>query len=101
MEMNLAYAASQSSEHGAETSVGEAILHHVLDTKILSMKILGIDLSITKHVLMMWIAAALIIFIFRYAFRQQRAIPTGMANLLEALIVFLRDDVTLPTMCEE
>src|SRR5215475_3935073 len=101
MEMSLAYAAAQSGEHGAEPNVGEVILHHVLDTKILSMKIFGIDLSITKHVLMMWIAAALIIFIFRYAFRQQRAIPTGMANFLEAIIVFLRDEVIFPNMGEE
>src|SRR4029450_6579195 len=50
MEMSLAYAASQSGEHGGEPNVGDVILHHVLDTKILSMKILGLDLSITKHV---------------------------------------------------
>ena len=99
--MSLAYAASQSGEHGAEPNIGDVILHHVLDTKILSIKILGIDLSITKHVLMMWIAAALIIVIFRYAFRQHRAIPTGIANFLEAIIVFLRDEVILPTMGEE
>ena len=99
--MSLAYAASQSGEHSAEPNVGDVILHHVLDTKILSMKILGIDLSITKHVLMMWIAAALIIVIFRYAFRQHHAIPTGIANFLEAIVVFLRDEVILPTMGEE
>jgi len=85
MEMSLAYAASQSGEHGVEPNVGDVILHHVLDTKILSIKILGLDLSITKHVLMMWIAAAFIIVIFRYAFRQHRAIPTGIANFLEAI----------------
>jgi F-type H+-transporting ATPase subunit a len=101
MEMSLAYAASPSGEHGVEPNVGDVILHHVLDTKILSMKILGLDLSITKHVLMMWIAAALLIVIFRYAFRQHRAIPTGIANFLEAIIVFLRDEVVLPTMGEE
>ena len=99
--MSLAYAASQSGEHSAEPNVGDVILHHVLDTKILSIKILGIDLSITKHVLMMWIAAALIIVIFRYAFRQHHAIPTGIANFLEAIVVFLRDEVILPTMGEE
>ena len=76
-------------------------MHHVLDTKILSIEILGIDLSITKHVLMMWIAAALIIVIFRYAFRQPHAIPTGIENFLEAIVVFLRDEVVLPTMGEE
>ena len=39
--MNLAWAASQSSEHGAELNIGDAILHHVLDTNIFSIKILG------------------------------------------------------------
>src|SRR5256886_254631 len=101
MEMSLAYAASQSGEHSAEPNVGDVILHHVLDAKILSINILGIDLSITKHVLMMWIAAALVVFVFRYAFREQRSIPNGVANLLEAIVVFLRDEVVLPNMGEE
>ena len=99
--MNLAYAASQGSDHGAEANIGEVILHHVLDAKILNINILGIDFSITKHVLMMWIAAALVVFVFRYAFREQRIIPSGVANLLEAMIVFLRDEVVLPNMGEE
>ncbi len=99
--MDLAYAASQGGEHGTEANVGEVILHHVLDAKILSINILGIDLSITKHVLMMWIAAALVVFIFRYAFREQRIIPSGVANLFEAIVVFLRDEVVLPNMGEE
>ena len=89
------------AEHGAEANIGDIILHHVLDAKILSIKILGIDFSITKHVLMMWIAAALVVFVFRYAFREQRIIPSGVANLLEAMIVFLRDEVVLPNMGEE
>src|SRR6266481_1499897 len=99
--MTLAYAASQGSEHGTEANIGDVILHHVLDTKILSIKILGIDFSITKHVLMMWIAAALVVFVFRYTFREQRTVPSGVANLLEAIIVFLRDEVVLPNMGEE
>src|SRR5215468_6817366 len=101
MAMSLAYAVAQSGEHGAEPNVGDVILRHVLDTKILSIKVLGLDLSITKHVFMMWLAAALLIVLFRYAFRQHRAIPTGISNFLEAIIVFLRDEVVLPTMGEE
>ena len=99
--MTLAYAASQGAEHGAEANIGDVILHHVLDAKILGIKILGIDFSITKHILMMWIAAALVVFVFRYAFREARTVPSGMANLLEAIIVFLRDEVVLPNMGEE
>src|SRR5215475_4527251 len=101
MEMSLAYAASPSGEHGGEPNVGDVILHHVVDTKLLSMKILGLDLSITKHVFMMWIAAALLIVLFRYTFRQHRAIPTVITNLLEAIIVLVRDEVIVPTMGEE
>src|SRR5215510_3981729 len=101
MEMSLAYAASQSGEHGGEPNVGDVILHHVVDTKILSIKLFGLDLFITKHVVMMWIAAALLIVIFRYAFRQLLAIPTGIANFLEAIIVFIRDEVVLSTMNEK
>src|SRR5439155_21065506 len=98
--MDLAYAASQGGEHGAEANIGEVILHHVLDAKILSINILGVDLSITKHVLMMWIAAALVVVVLRYAFRKQRIIPSGVANLLEAIVVFLREDVVLPSTVE-
>ena len=99
--MNLAYAASQSGEHGAE-NIGDVILHHVTDTNIISIKIGGADFSVfTKHVLMMWIAAALVIFVFHFAFRKQYVIPDGLANLLEAIVVFLRDEVILPNMGEE
>src|SRR5215467_9672132 len=99
--MALAYAASQGGEHGTEVNIGEVILHHVLDTKIFSINILGIDFSITKHVLMLWIAAALVVFVFRYAFRERHIIPSGLANLLETIVVFLRDEVILPTIGEE
>ena len=99
--MSLAYAASQSGAHGAEPNIGEIILHHVLDTNILDIKIFGINFSITKHVIMMWIVSALLVFIFRFAFREQRLVPHGIANLLEAIVVFLRDEVILPNMGEE
>ena len=98
--MNMAYAASQGGHHGEEANIGEVILHHVLDAKILHINIFGIDFSITKHVLMMWIAAALVVFVFRYAFRKHSMIPSGIGNLLEAIVVFLRDEVVLPNMGE-
>ena len=36
--MALAYAASQGGEHGSEANIGDIILHHVLDAKVLSIK---------------------------------------------------------------
>jgi F0F1-type ATP synthase membrane subunit a len=41
-----------------------------------------------------------VVFVFRYAFRELRTVPSGVANLLEASIVFLRDEVVLPNMGE-
>jgi len=99
--MSLAYAASPGGGHGAEPNIGEVILHHVLDAKLLNMHLFGIDFSITKHVLMMWIASALVVAVFRFAFREQQLVPRGIANLLEAIIVFLRDEVILPNMGED
>lgn len=94
--MTLAYAASPAGEHGGEANIGEVILHHVLDSTILNLG----TFSITKHVLMMWIASALLVLVFRYAFREPRLVPSGVANMLEAIIVFLRDEVIIPNMGE-
>ena len=95
--MNVAYAASQAAEHGGEANIGEVILHHVLDSKIIDLG----TFSITKHVLMMWIASANFVLVFRYAFREQRLVPSGLANMLEAIVVFLRDEVIIPNMGEQ
>ncbi|MGE3537248.1 MAG: F0F1 ATP synthase subunit A [Candidatus Tectimicrobiota bacterium] len=95
--MNVAYAASQAGEHGGEANIGEVILHHVLDAKILDLG----TFSITKHVVMMWIASALLVLVFRYAFRERSLVPTGLANMLEAIIMFLRDEVIIPNMGEQ
>jgi F-type H+-transporting ATPase subunit a len=110
--MNMAYAATEEAAHGAEHSIGEAILHHVQDTRVIDLwplghitlphiEIFGIDFSITKHVLLMWVAFALLVLVFRAALRSQRAVPTGITNVLEAVVVFLRDEVILPAMGEE
>jgi F-type H+-transporting ATPase subunit a len=110
--MNLAYAATEGVAHGGEPSVGEVILHHVQDTRVIDLwplghitlpeiHLFGIDFSITKHLLMMWLASVLIVLIFRRAFQLSQTVPTGTSNLLEAIVVFLRDEVVLPNLGEE
>jgi F-type H+-transporting ATPase subunit a len=109
--MSLAYAATEGVKHGEGHSVGDAILHHVQDTDIIDLwplghialpkiHLLGIDFSITKHLVMMWIASALLILIFTRIFRRPRLVPSGISNLFEAIVVFLRDEVILPSMGE-
>ncbi len=61
---------------------------------------LTIDLSITKHVFFLLLAAVLLIVSAFYASRkiQKTAVPTGFANLVEVFVVFIRDEMVLPTM---
>jgi F-type H+-transporting ATPase subunit a len=110
--MSLAYAATEGVAHGAEPSVGEVILHHVQDTRVIDLwplghitlpaiHLFGIDFSITKHLLMMWLASVLLVLIFRRAFQASQTVPTGSSNLLEAVVVFLRDEVVLPNLGDE
>ena len=75
---------------------------HFFDGKIHlpSFELFGIDLSITRHVVMMWIVGGLLILLFTAAFRRPKLVPTGFANLFEAIVVFLRDEVILPVMGE-
>lgn len=96
--MSVAYAASAGGAPGAEPNIGEVILHHVLDEKLLPIKLFGLDLSITKHILMMWIASGVLVYVFYRLFRAPQLVPRGLANALEAIIVFLRDEVIVPNM---
>jgi F-type H+-transporting ATPase subunit a len=54
---------------------------------------LTLDLSITKHVFWMWVAAALMALLFIGAGRRKREdeVPTGFAGAMEALVKFVRD----------
>ncbi|KAA3619763.1 MAG: ATP synthase F0 subunit A [Calditrichaeota bacterium] len=74
---------------------GDDIMHHVLDHDILHLPtVLGVDLSISYHTLMMWIASALLLFFLTPLFRKRNIIPKGrFANSIEAIVEFLRQDI--------
>lgn len=103
MMLEIAKKASepQHAEHLAEHGeTGAAyIMHHILPQEVIKLPtIFGINLTITNHVIMMWIAAAILIITFSLAFRRRSMVPTGLANALESLVVFLRDNVILPNL---
>jgi F-type H+-transporting ATPase subunit a len=62
---------------------------------------LKIDLSITNHVVMLWIAALFLILLFWLAFRTKRVAPSGVGALLEMLVMFIRDQVAIANMGEK
>lgn len=96
-----------ATAHGGQSyDVGAEILHHILDSHELDVfvpmwkiplpriHVAGLDLSITKHVVMMWIVAGLLLLLFGLAARRSKEpVPRGLRALLEILIVFIREEV--------
>lgn len=77
--------------------------HHVIDGRLDLPgfdPIFGIDLSITRHVVWMWIASVLLITTMISCFGRPKMVPTGLANALEAIVLFIRDQVVVPIMGE-
>lgn len=96
--VETAQGAAATVEH-AEYNAGESILHHILDSKIVDIHVAGYDFSITRHVIMMWIAAAFLLLVFGAAARRAKdPVPRGARNLLEILMLFIRDEVARKSM---
>jgi F-type H+-transporting ATPase subunit a len=91
------------------------LLHHVQDSRELetpfghvhlphlpSFEVAGItfDMSITKHVVFLWVAAVILcVFAIAVARRSRNSlVPTGLANLMEIFVVFIRDEIVIPNM---
>src|SRR5713226_1945179 len=70
-----------------EGGVAEHIFHHVADEVWVPLGFwIGahhIDLSVTKHVINMWIAAGILLLVLAAAVRRRAIVPTGGYNLLE------------------
>jgi len=96
-------------EHATEAAgkfdAGKVIIEHVSNSSIEHPlfhlpTVLGVDLSVTKHVLMLWLVSAFVFVLctvtIRKYLRQDRPIPSGFMNALEALVEFIRDSIALP-----
>lgn len=102
-----------TTEESREEGLGDFIVHHLKDShewnifgyhlhlptfKPIHILGLELDLSITLHVVMMWIAALGLIFLFWLLFRKKRMIPSGMAAVLETVTLFIRDEIAIPNL---
>jgi F-type H+-transporting ATPase subunit a len=106
-------------EHGAEPAAeaahgaseafnaGEVIIGHVanspLDHPLIHLPtVFGIDMSVTKHVLMLWVVAAglfvLVTAVVRRYVRQERLVPSGFMTALEYVVEFVRDSIVEPNV---
>ena len=101
-------AAAGAAEGAAEGfNAGEVIIEHVsntsLDHPLFHLpRLFGVDMSVTKHVLMLWIVAGMlfvgITWAVRRYLRQERLVPNRSMTLLEIAIEFVRDSIVEPNV---
>ena len=96
----------ETADHANEKfDVGKTIIEHITNTPhdhalIHIPKIFGIDFSVTKHVFMLWLVAAIVLAVVTLAVRRHKkrnsAVPSGMGNVLEYFVEAIRDNIALP-----
>ena len=109
----ISYAGGEQKKQGEKVDIGGTIMHHITNGNDLALPFIGtvylpqfepikvggieIDLSITRHVLFMWIVAFLLLLIFGVLARP-KLIPKGLYNFFESIVVFIRDEVVRPNL---
>jgi len=106
--------AAQHGGDGGGPDVGGMLMHHLVDARTLELPFLGavelprwapihlgpltVDLSPTKHVVFLCVAALIVAILFigiaRVTDRKYRdRAPSGLANAMEAIILYFRDEI--------
>ncbi|HYO45937.1 MAG TPA: F0F1 ATP synthase subunit A [Gemmatimonadota bacterium] len=105
---------AQDTLHEAADGAGKGvdIVHHLADAPYLDVPpfgeihlpeihLFGLDLSITKYTVYMWIAAALLLLLFLPMARRRGRVHKGLYNAFEAMIVYVRDEIVYTNLGRE
>jgi F-type H+-transporting ATPase subunit a len=99
--------AAAATAAAQEFNPGELIIGHVSNSEhahaLMQLPpIFGIDFSITKHVFMLWLVAALLFVVattlVRRFVRQPVPVPNGLMTALEIVVEFVRDSIARPSV---
>jgi F-type H+-transporting ATPase subunit a len=111
---------------GHDESLGAVMMHHVVDGYVIehpgicekhgvtgfawncewdtretfgsSLKFGSLDMTPTKHVIMMWLASALLLVVVFASLRARAVVPRGLYNFVELLVQFVRKDIAIPNI---
>lgn len=113
-EAQAAAPAEAAHGEGGEEKPGDIIMHHILDNHTYAfdpfgevhlprIEVAGYDISITKHVVMIWLAAILVVITASVAGASVKKMsatkaPKGLANVFESLVDFISNDVAKPNI---
>jgi len=89
------------------------MINEILDSRVFSFEpfaninlpqihIFGFDISITRHIVFIWLAFIINVVIFIKVSKayKKSLVPKGFNNFMEILIVFVRDEIVKPTIGE-
>lgn len=79
----------------------ENLLEELKASTYLHWTVFGIDLSITKAVVVLWISLALVFLLVWMAGRRARMVPSRLQNMMESMLEFVRESMVLEVMGKE
>ena len=68
---------------------------------IVHLEVAGVDLSINRVVLQMFFVVLLVWGLFFFAFRRPRLVPSGLQNVMESIVDFVRNQIVLEVIGRE
>jgi F-type H+-transporting ATPase subunit a len=81
-------------EGGGHGGPAEILMHHVVDVRYGDLYFFGLNLGPTKHLAFFVGAALIVLVLVRLAMRSYRErVPHGLGAAVEALVVFVRDEI--------
>jgi F-type H+-transporting ATPase subunit a len=107
---------------GHDESLGGVMMHHVADGYVIEypgvchggfawncewnlretfgegLVFGGVDMTPTKHVIMMWLASALLLAVVFSAVRRKALVPKGLYSFIEVLVAFVRNELAVPNI---
>ena len=97
--------AASGPDFNGNTIFGHVVNLNSADVVWINIEFMGINLSISKHVIMLFIVAFLTILVSLYATRIYRnnidARPKGISNVFEILMEFVKSDIVIPNIGKE
>ena len=107
---------------GHDESLGAVMMHHVTDGYVIehpgvchggfawnceldlrhvfgdALVFGALDMTPTKHVVMMWIASVLLLVVVFAGLRKKALVPRGLYNFVETLVAFVRNEIAIPNI---
>jgi len=102
MAMLLAAAGGNGGE-----SLGELIIHHVANgPAVVPLRIGSLDMSISKHVVMLWVAALIVVSLFfwyaRHLRKSEDGVPTGLfGTMVDFFFEYIHKKMAVPLIGAE